>query len=1061
MTNTQQDLGTWTWTWTSGPLVGTSHCLISNKCELRPHDQLDGPIISLWQTPSGFVCQIAGGELEVNGVVSDIHLLKQGDMIHCPGFSARLQYVFAGQQDEPVPNDLCDVETMDACFLDPSTFQAAPRKQLSEQSSEVRKKLLIAFRGLRKIKHKISSVPSGCANQLIDSIDDISARIDQATSMIEQLITEPVASKPAFTGCDSECGCCSADCAPTGCTAQDCHTVEPPASENCAVECYPAFDSEQIIESVAMETPQSLATREEPCGDWQNELTVEFQPSWEQARNSECESPCEFACENPSEDIAADHIPTSSMELMPTTESSTEEYCTELLQDTPEHTNPLLAELQKFLYLESDSSITPPLTENPAVSLEMVTTCDTGESEEDNERTADLEISFVESDCQTTTEANLAQDFQISDLNPVNIEPPSHGICVSEVEKSIESEQEPSLPIDSSYASENVQPKSFESLTNSKFEVPPHSNMTMVVGDIQELIEHARRKAALRIAETQGISEEQAIEPSVMNGDTQEIANAVNSLDGDDTCPDSTTTNDDAELVSKLPAELVATTELDAATELGPTQEIAIDAFAMPAWPTASDVAEFPPAESWVNALSSDGTPIGEESASENSSEETIGDVYADAAHVFVPLREMSVTSQIRFHEVLNRLNAESVDMSEITENKAAPSISDNELLGLNSFDLTIDNNDSGETPDYLKTINRDNGADDLLSMTAEQWLNQQFNQPTPEEPEEPKSIDPPALIEIPSLDLQINRKFEEIETELSNIDNVVELPKLTSADQQELSDPNALSDETKSEIGSLRSRLRELLGTYSREELAALPEAVVTAGPETDFSNPEPHQADMNLQSEEQLMSTPNNSLTPESNLASAAFMTQFNEQNETPVAPEPAPRPIEAPTARSNHEDESVDDYMSKLFNRLRGTEPERTAPPKPAPAATEQTDAPVIQNEQTAVVSEPPLKADEFLPKKQAPERNANMNVLRQLANESTRMAVTQFEVTQQKSMSSTRIACFGGATGFALVFFALSKQLGDLTSLAGLGSAAVAVGVGVWHLLAMRNSSPEKV
>jgi hypothetical protein len=60
-----------------------------------------------------------------------------------------------------------------------------------------------------------------------------------------------------------------------------------------------------------------------------------------------------------------------------------------------------------------------------------------------------------------------------------------------------------------------------------------------------------------------------------------------------------------------------------------------------------------------------------------------------------------------------------------------------------------------------------------------------------------------------------------------------------------------------------------------------------------------------------------------------------------------------------------------------------------------------------------------------------------------------------------MSSTRIACFGGATGFALVFFALSKQLGDLTSLAGLGGAAVAVGVGVWHLLAMRNSTPEKV
>ncbi len=1052
MTNSLQDAGTWTWTWIEGPLGGTSHNLISNKCELRPHDQLDGPIITLWQTPSGFVCQIAGGELEVNGAVSDIHLLKQGDLIRSPEFKASLQYVFAEQNNKSDSPEFCDTETMDACFLDPNEVQLESQSPMSEETSVARKKLLIAFRGLRKIKHKISSVPTQCSDRIINTIEDINARIDHASLLIEQLLSESASAESLFCGGESkDCiGECHTDKCPTDAnefrTEKD-HFDECDTKETCIAFCCPEGNCERNEEALSIETPPSTEICDNSCADWQGAKAVEHQSTWLPQEAISNETSYFSVSEQPAAECAANDEPSTFEESTPITGSGTEELETGLSDESAEVQEGVFEQFEKFLYASSATSLTLPASPNPKVDLESVSHGIDADSRGTKNDQANANTIEADSSCPAISSANTIESIEAPDFIPLIREQPTSLTCGSESSDAQGNGSDANEGIEKSSVSENLLPELFESSNPSKFETPPYDNMTMVVGNIQELIEHAHRKAALRIAETQGISAEEAGEFTSSNDCAQEIADAVNSLDADDACTVPALENQAVDFESISTSQLVAAHELEVS-----------------AMPNESEEAAPVRIEFCSSSLTNENTKVVDEVKIDDTDVGTMGDVYADAAHVFVPLREMSATSQIRFHEVLNRLNAESVDMTEIVENKLAPSISDNELLGLNSFDLTVNENNLGDMQKISTNPPAEKGSDDLHLMTTEQWLNQQSNQPSSSDTD--PATDADVLEPVPNLDVQINRNLEEIETELNNLDNIVEPPATTSADQRELSDPNALSDDTKSEIGSLRSRLRELLGTYSSEELAALPEAVAVASLDTDSTNPAPPQIDMNLQSEEHLMTTLHNSLTPDSNLASAEFLSHLGEPTAArpvaPPVPAPAQQPIEALAVRTHHhEDESVDDYMSKLFNRLRGTEPERHTPAKVAVAPVEHPEIAATPSEQPEATLEAPLKADEFLPKKQAPERQANMNVLRQLANESTRMAVTQFEVTQQKSMSSTRIACFGAATGFALVFFALSKHMGDLTSIAGMGSAALAAGVGIWHLVSMRDNSPVAV
>ncbi|MEZ6093910.1 MAG: hypothetical protein R3C03_06680 [Pirellulaceae bacterium] len=141
-------------------------------------------------------------------------------------------------------------------------------------------------------------------------------------------------------------------------------------------------------------------------------------------------------------------------------------------------------------------------------------------------------------------------------------------------------------------------------------------------------------------------------------------------------------------------------------------------------------------------------------------------------------------------------------------------------------------------------------------------------------------------------------------------------------------------------------------------------------------------------------------------------------------------------AALAQSGNEDE-VEDYMNQLFNRLRGGSPEAPEKSVPKPLKPAPTAAAVPVQEKTEPPAElEPLKEEDYKPKQTAPERMANMDALRKLANDSTRSAISSFAEQQKKSIQAVRIASIGGGVALAAFFFAVSKTFGDAMSLGGL-------------------------
>ncbi|MEO1496697.1 MAG: FHA domain-containing protein [Planctomycetota bacterium] len=167
--------------------------------------------------------------------------------------------------------------------------------------------------------------------------------------------------------------------------------------------------------------------------------------------------------------------------------------------------------------------------------------------------------------------------------------------------------------------------------------------------------------------------------------------------------------------------------------------------------------------------------------------------------------------------------------------------------------------------------------------------------------------------------------------------------------------------------------------------------------------------------------------------------------------VVPEPAaalpPAPMPEPEAPAEAgDDESLEDYMQRMMQRLRGEE--SPAAPAPQPVAKPVVAARVAKAppapEPAAPAPEPVKRLEnlEELKRGPAPEHGHDMGALRQLANQSARQAIDLSAVNKTKEHASLRlifaiISMVGGA-----VVCLLSPELLDVATLTG--AAAMAVG-----------------
>ena len=206
--------------------------------------------------------------------------------------------------------------------------------------------------------------------------------------------------------------------------------------------------------------------------------------------------------------------------------------------------------------------------------------------------------------------------------------------------------------------------------------------------------------------------------------------------------------------------------------------------------------------------------------------------------------------------------------------------------------------------------------------------------------------------------------------------------------------------------------------------------------------AQPEPPTAE-----EELVFSTPQS----EAPVDTAAILAKFGHtmEEDDDVAPSPSqtievPPVAESPNATvvseaptPNNEDESIDDYMQQLMQRVGGGSYEKPEPTQPAvtepvamPTEPVQTQA-APQREATM-----PLDPKEFVPRAVAPEASSNLRALRAVANTSSRSAIdkAQRRTLVRNAWVFWFVAAMAAIVGVAMGFFA--KEIVSMPSAVSL-------------------------
>ena len=195
---------------------------------------------------------------------------------------------------------------------------------------------------------------------------------------------------------------------------------------------------------------------------------------------------------------------------------------------------------------------------------------------------------------------------------------------------------------------------------------------------------------------------------------------------------------------------------------------------------------------------------------------------------------------------------------------------------------------------------------------------------------------------------------------------------------------------------------------------------------------------------------------------LSTARFLDQAMLDDAAPVVSvPPAPRPS-APTAPPPRPsstrveaDQDVNSYMQQLLQRSNKLSPEAPSATAASAPHTSVNPTPSAEVESPAEATPSPEQelednwtTEKYMPKKTAPEREADLRAFRQLANASARGALNSFQ--QREHRKQSRVSGIVAVCSFvvAIPLFLMSSHWGDNWSLCSLGAIALA-GSSAWH------------
>ena len=151
------------------------------------------------------------------------------------------------------------------------------------------------------------------------------------------------------------------------------------------------------------------------------------------------------------------------------------------------------------------------------------------------------------------------------------------------------------------------------------------------------------------------------------------------------------------------------------------------------------------------------------------------------------------------------------------------------------------------------------------------------------------------------------------------------------------------------------------------------------------------------------------------------------------------------------SGDADNSVEDYMSQLLNRMRGGEDSKeskdevsdskeSAAPEEAPVETKIAETPKVESPQER------LTPEQFVPKQKA-QRVKSFDSLREIANNSNRLAIQDHLANQRKVSTQTKMQLALISLGFGVLFFLMSCVFSAKVSVGGVfcGMAFLICGV----------------
>jgi hypothetical protein len=199
-------------------------------------------------------------------------------------------------------------------------------------------------------------------------------------------------------------------------------------------------------------------------------------------------------------------------------------------------------------------------------------------------------------------------------------------------------------------------------------------------------------------------------------------------------------------------------------------------------------------------------------------------------------------------------------------------------------------------------------------------------------------------------------------------------------------------------------------------------------------------------------------------------------------PAPPAPAPHPVHAAPG-SEEEGESIEEYIARLLQRVRGEEPGGTSTlsintTRPAPSATVPASslhrtvpaAPASLPSSPTVSTPPgglaailggpakpaaephaPIRPEDFVPRSQAPERTDRLAAMRDLANVSARSAIDRYALTRGLTTLATKAAMSIGAAVSTGILLACAPTY---PMIAYPGASVSTIAAGVWFVQAVR-------